>query len=179
MRKSVRHTRILALSSLFSALGVVLLYVGSFFEVIDLTVAAMAGILVLIAVIEMGRGMATLIWLATSLLSLMLLPNKFIAVGYAVYFGCYPLIKAVAERCPRLFSWGIKLVFTFVAMVALVLLSHFLFAMPMEAPILMAAFFLLAMFTAVIFDIALTKLVTLYLYRLRKMLRIDRMIRKK
>lgn len=177
MRKSSRNTRILSLSALFSALSVVLLYFGSLFEVIDLTVAAIAGILVLIAVIEMGKGMASLIWLSSSVLSLMILPNKYIAVAYALFFGCYPLVKAIAERRPRLLSWAIKLIFAFVAMVALVLLSHFLFAMPMETPILMVAFFVLAMLTSVIFDIALTKLVTLYLIRLRKVLRIDRMLK--
>ncbi len=179
MRKSTRNTRVLALSSLFTALGVVLLYLGSFFEVMDLTVAAMAGITVLIAVIEMGKRTAMLIWLATSFLSLMILPNKFIAVGYALFFGCYPLVKAIAERLPSVISWVIKLVFTFVAMVALVLLSHFLFAMPIEAPWLMVAFFLLALFTSVIFDIALTKLVTLYLYRLRRTFGIERILKKK
>ena len=167
------------MSSLFTALGAVILYLGSFFEVIDLTVAATAGLLVLVAVIEMGKRTATLIWLATSLLSLMILPNKFIAVGYALFFGCYPLVKAVAERFATVLSWAIKLIFALVSMTALVLLSHFLFAMPMEGPILMVAFFLLALVTSVIFDIALTKLVTLYLYRLRRMLGIEKILKKK
>ena len=178
MRKSTRNTRVLALSSMFTALGVVILYLGSFFEIIDLTVAAMAGLLVLLAVIEMNKRTATMIWLATSVLSLMLLPNKFIALGYALFFGCYPLVKALAEPLSRLLSWVIKLVFVFLAMVALVLLSHYLLAMPPEAPWMMVAFFVLALFTSVIFDIALTKLVTLYLYRLRRVMGIEKLLKK-
>ena len=179
MRKSKHQTRILAMSSLFTALGVVILYLGSFFEIIDLTVAATASLLVLITVIEMGKRTATLVWLATSFLSMLILPNKFIAVGYALFFGCYPLVKAFAERFSMVLSWAIKLLFAFVSMTALVLVSHFLLAMPMEGPVLMVAFFLLALFTSVIFDIALTKLVTLYLWRLRRMLGIERILKKK
>lgn len=179
MRKSKRQTRVLALSSLFTALGVVILYLGSFFEIIDLTVAAVASLLVIVTVIEMGKRTGVLVWLATSLLSLLILPNKFIAVGYALFFGCYPLVKAVAERFATVLSWAIKLIFAFASMTLLVLVSHFLLAMPMEGPILMAVFFLLALFTSVIFDIALTKLVTLYLWRLREMLGIDRILNKK
>lgn len=179
MRKSKRQTRILAISSLLTALGVVLLYLGSFFEIMDLTVAAAAGILVLLAVIEMGKRTGVLIWLATSLLSLLLLPNKFIALGYALFFGCYPLVKAFAERFSNFLSWAVKLVFAFVAMVVLVILSHYLLGMPLEAPWMMVAFFVLALFTTVVFDIALTKLVTLYVYRLRKTLGIEKMLKKK
>ena len=179
MRKSKRQTRILAISSLLTALGVVLLYLGSFFEIMDLTVAATAGLLVLLSVIEMGKRTGALIWLATSLLSLLLLPNKFIALGYVLFFGCYPLVKAFAERLPTFLSWVVKLVFAFVAMVALVLLSHFLLAMPLEAPWMMVAFFALALVTTVVFDIALTKLVTLYLWRLRRVLGIEKILNQK
>lgn len=177
MRKNTRNTRVMALSALFVALGMVILYMGCFFEVIDLTVAAVASLLILISVIEMGKGTACLIWIATSILALLLLPNKLIGAEYAIFMGCFPLVKALAEKLPRVLSWMVKLVFVLVAMSGLVLLSHFVFSMPMEAPLLMVGLFLLALITGVIFDIALTRLVTLYLHRLRRVLRIDRMLK--
>lgn len=177
MRKSTRKTRILALSAMFTALGVVILYMGCFIEVMELTVAAVASILILLAVIELGKGTATLIWLATSLLSLLLLPTKFIAVEYAFFIGSYPLVKAFTERYSRLLSWIIKLVFVNLALGLLVVVGHFIFGYPIESVWLLIATFLLATFTGVIFDIALTRLVTLYLVRLRHVLRIDRLLK--
>ncbi len=176
-KNSRRKTRVLALSSLFVALGVVILYLGCFFEVLDLTVAAVASLLVLLAVIEMNKGTAAMIWLATSILAFLLLPNKFIAVEYSFLMGCYPLIKAVAERFPKGISWAIKIVFVDVGMAVMVLLGHFVFAYPVESVWMVVAVFVLATVTAVIFDVALTRLLTLYLMRLRSALRIERLLK--
>jgi hypothetical protein len=41
---------------MFTALGVAILYMGCFIEVMELTVAAVAAVLILLAVIEMGKG---------------------------------------------------------------------------------------------------------------------------
>ncbi len=176
MRKTARQTRLLALSALFVALSVVVLYLGCFLEVVDLTVAAIASLLVVLAVIELREGYAIMIWLATSILSLMLLPSKFIAVEYACFMGCYPLIKALSERLPTVLSWVIKIVFVNLALGILVVLGHFVFGYPIESAWMLVATFLLATFTGVVFDIALTKLITLYFARLRKSLRIDRLV---
>ncbi len=177
MRKNTRKTRVLALTSLFVALGVVILYLGCFLEVVDLTVAAVASLLVLLTVMECGKGTAAMVWLATSVLSLLLLPNKFIATEYACLMGVYPLVKALAERLPRLLSWVVKLLFVNLALGALVVLGHFLFGYPIESAWMLAATFLLATVTGVIFDIALTRLLTLYLLRLRSVLRIEKLLK--
>lgn len=177
MRKSTHNTRVLALSAMFTALGVAILYLGCFIEVMELTVAAVASLLILLSVIEMGKGKATLIWLATSILAFLLLPTKFIALEYAFFIGSYPLVKAIAERYSRLPSWIIKIVFVNLALGLLILLGHYVFGYPIESMWMLVATFLLATFTGVILDIALTRLVTLYLERLRRTLRIDRLLK--
>ena len=177
MRKSTRQTKKLALSAMFTALGVAILYMGCFIEVMELTVAAVAAILILLAVIEMGKKAATLIWLATSILSVLLLPTKFIALEYAFFIGSYPLIKALAERFSLVASWVIKIVFVNLALGLLIVLGHYVFGYPLESLWMIIATFLLASVTGVIFDIALTRLVTLYLERLRRTLRIDRLLK--
>lgn len=177
MRKSTRQTKKLALSAMFTALGVAILYMGCFIEVMELTVAAVAAILILLAVIEMGKKAATLIWLATSILAVLLLPTKFIALEYAFFIGSYPLIKALAERFSLVASWVIKIVFVNLALGLLIVLGHYVFGYPLESLWMIIATFLLASVTGVIFDIALTRLVTLYLERLRRTLRIDRLLK--
>ena len=53
-RKST--TRDLAVCAMLSALGVVLLYLGSFVEIMDMAMAAIASFAVIITVIEYGKG---------------------------------------------------------------------------------------------------------------------------
>lgn len=177
MRKNARKTRVLALSSLFVALSVVILYLGCFMEVLDLTVSAVASLLVLLTVIEMGKGTAAMIWLVTSVLAFLLLPNKFIAMEYAFLMGGYPLVKAFAERFPRAITWVIKLGFVNVALAVIMVLGHFVFGYPIESVWLLIGTFVLATVTGVVFDIALTRLLTLYLRRLRSVLRIQRLLK--
>jgi hypothetical protein len=59
----------------------------------------------------------------------------------------------------------------------LVVAGHYVFGYPVESVGLLIATFLLATFTGVIFDIALTRLISLYLVRLRRTLRIDRLLK--
>ena len=95
--QSGRATRRLAVSAMLAALGVVLLLLGSFVEVLDLSMAAIASMLVVFAVIEMSRRYGVLIYAVTAVLSLLLLPTKTPALVYAAFAGYYPVLKAVLE----------------------------------------------------------------------------------
>ena len=99
---------------MLSALGVVVLYLGAIIEVLDLSLAALAPVLVIYVAIELGGSWPWLVYLVTGLLSLLLLPQKFGAVVYLLFTGFYPMVKKWAEqRLPRLLSLAVKLgVFT-------------------------------------------------------------------
>ena len=79
--------------AMLSALGVVLLLIGSFVEVMDLSAAAIASLLCVFAVIEYGGASPWLIFAVTSVLSMVLLPTKTPALMYLAFFGYYPIIK--------------------------------------------------------------------------------------
>ena len=74
--ESGRATRRLAVSAMLAALGVVLLWLGALVEVLDLSMAAIASMLAVFAVIEMSRRYAILVYAVTALLSLLLLPVR-------------------------------------------------------------------------------------------------------
>ena len=77
MRNRIRkQTKYLTVSAMLAALGVVLLSLGAMVEVLDISVAVLASLLTVYAVIEMGGAYPWLIWLVTSVLSLLLLPQK-------------------------------------------------------------------------------------------------------
>lgn len=170
-RKS--STRRLAAAAVLAALGVVLLTVGAFISVLDLSMAAIASLTVVFAVIELKGKYPFLIYLVTSVLSLLLLPSKTPALLFAAFAGYYPILKAYLEgRFSRTVSWLLKGL-AFVAAFALfgflsvkVLTLYELTWQAWYVAVLAAA---VAVF--VLYDIALTRLITAYLFRWRRRLR--------
>ena len=164
-----------AVAAMLSALGVVVLAIGSIIEVMDLTMVALASIFVFFAVIELGRPYPLLIYAVTSILSLLLLPNLFAAVLYLLFGGIYPILKQWLERRRPLISWLGKAVYFNAVLTAVVLLS--LYLLHVEDTGFTVAYYLLGNITFFLYDVAMTKLITLYFFRLRSRLRIEKYFR--
>ena len=96
-----KKTKSLAISGLLSALGVVILYIGSLLQVMSLATIFVASFLVVIAVLELKSPWHFLIWIVTSLIALLIMPNKFDAFEYAVFGGLYPILKYYYEKLSR------------------------------------------------------------------------------
>lgn len=169
MRTRRTATRKLAAAALLSALGVVLLGIGALIEVLDLSMAAMASLFTVFAVMELGGVYPYLVYAVTSVLALLLLPAKTPALIYAVFVGYYPILKAVFEKhLPRGLSLLAKvLVFNAGLALAVFLLLKFFYP---EADIAFGWKYLLLLLGTPVFllyDFALTRLITFYLTRLR------------
>jgi len=166
-------TRRLAAASVLSALGVLLLALGAFVEVLDLSMAALASLLVVLAVIELGGKYPYLIYAVTAVLGLLLLPNKTPAVLYTLFAGFYPIVKAGLERkLSRVLAWVLKLVI-FNACLALAAFVAVKLVLP-DAALILSYWWLLPIVGTpifVIYDIALTRLISTYIQRWRTRLR--------
>lgn len=167
-------TKRLTICAMLCALGVVILWLGSVIEVIDLSMAVIASLLCVIAVIEYGGGAPWLIFAVTSILSFVLLPNKGIVAIYAFFFGYYPILKEKLEMRGRVLSWVCKEVIYHLALVAILLSWRFLFftedlALP-STPILWVAVFAALEVVFILYDVALTRLISFYIFRLRRRL---------
>ena len=153
------------------ALGVILLALGALIDVLDITVAVLASLLCVYAVIEMGRAYPWMVWLVTSLLALLLLPVKAPALIYALFAGFYPILKEKLEKLSRVLSWILKLAVFHLSMLAIALLMKLVFHTEIELGTYAWMPFLiypLALVCFVVYDLALTRLITFYLFRLRK-----------
>ncbi len=163
-------TKKLTLCSVLCALGVVLMAVGSVIDVLDLSVCAFVSLIVVFVYIEIGASYAFGVYLATSLLSLILVPSKLIFVEYVLVFGIYPLIKALFERLPRWTWLVIKLAFVNAVIWLLVLVCEFLLGVPFiegDTLILKIGFYLLVNIAFVVYDIFITVMVRFYFDKLR------------
>ena len=75
-----------------------------------LGVAAAAGLFPIGAVLLAGRGAGFLCWAAASMLGLLILPDKGVALMYLCFMGLYPVVKSRLEQCAsRPLEWVGKL----------------------------------------------------------------------
>ncbi len=175
MKREEQRTRVrnLAISAMLAALGTVLLSVGALFETLDLSVAALASFLIVYAVIELRGGYPWAIWLVTGLLGLLLLPRKSAVLFYLAFLGFYPILKAYFERLPRLASWILKLISFHLSLGVILMLVRYVFVGALELPTGTYLWILwgMGLVCFVVYDIALTRMISFYLFRLQKHLR--------
>lgn len=163
-----------ALGGVVAALSLLLMILAGVTSTLVYAIPMITGALLMMLVVEFGQGFAGLIYVAVSIISLLLLGNKEAAIMYIAFFGYYPIIKSVLEKHLKGFvCWIVKYVIFNVAMV----LSYFIvtkifmisfedvesfgkFALPL---LLFAGNILFAMY-----DVVLTRLVSIYMYRWRK-----------
>lgn len=173
-KESVMRTRKLAVSAMLSALGVVILYLGSVINVLDLTMVAIASLFVFFAVIELGTPFQYLIYAVTALLSMFLLPDKFAALTYLLFGGIYPVFKAMFERLHYVISWILKFSFSNTVLSVIVAVSVYIMHIEDSEVGFTVGLYVLGNVTFLLYDIATTQLITLYLVKLRQRFRVDK-----
>lgn len=163
----MKRTKKLALSALLAAMTVVLLLLGGLVELLDLSAAALASLLVMLVSFELGAGYATLLWAVAATLSLILYPSG-ASLFYAA-IGLYPLLKRRLERFPRPIEWTLKMLCAALLLAAYVLIGKFVLMLADEVLTgwLLPVFLLLSLCAFVLYDVALSRLVVFYGLRLR------------
>jgi len=163
----LKKTKKIATSAVLCTLSVIILYFGAVFDVMFLTMAAIASLIVVYAVIEIGSSYPWLIYAATSLLSLLLLPNKLPAVTYFIFAGVYPIIKSYAERLPLIISWTVKLAVFNVCLTGLIFISKTLMGLEDLTFGFSPAVYVMGNLIFLLFDYVLSKMILLYMIKLR------------
>ncbi len=163
----MKRTKKLAAAAIMSALGFVILLLGSVITVLDLTAVALASFLVIMAVIELRGVYPYLIWLVTGILAVLLLPDKFGAVAYLAFGGIYPIQKEIFERLHYVVSWILKLSAFNTMLTVLIVVSTVILKLPYTEIGFTVTLYLVGNLAFVLYDIALTTLITLYFVKLR------------
>ena len=171
----------LTVGALLAALSVAIIALGGVIEVLDLSAAAIASFVCVFAVIELGGVYPWLIFAVTSVLSVMLIPSNLGAWCYILFFGYYAILKEKIERLKAPVAWALKMLIgniafaillfgfgtitygtglDFVELVNKVFDTNFGIVMVVGVILMVEALF-------VIYDIALTRIITFYLNKLR------------
>ncbi len=181
-----QRTKQLTLSATLAAMGVVLLSLGSVVEVLDLSMAALASFFCIFAVVELGRGYSFLIYTVTGILAVILVPQGLAGWIYILFFGYYPIVKEMLERLVRPLAFVLKFSVFNAAVTVYAVVCYFLFFGELEVllneisalfggmelgALLIIAIYAILNVIFFLYDVALTKLIILYLLKIRKKLK--------
>ena len=174
MKRKDRHASIkrLTFCAMLVALGVIFLGIGALIEVLDISMAVIASICVIIPMIEYGKGTPWMVYAAISVLSLLLLPNKFPVALFALFVGFYPILKEKLERKNTVIRWILKELIFNISLAIIVLLYFFLFFKgTIQVPWMIAVAIILAELVFILYDKAISKLIRIYVMEFRHRLK--------
>ncbi len=160
----------MTLGAMLCALCVTLMLLCSVFEIADLSVAGACSIVILFAVLELRGAYPYLMWVVISVLSLLLVPNKFPAVCFALFFGWYPIAKCALDRLRAVIGWIVKIAVFLACCGAVYLIETLFITVPEYTQIWLLPPVLL---TFVLFDVALTRLALGYQRVWKRKFKID------
>ena len=167
----MRQTKKVTLSAMIVALGTVFMVLGGFIEVLDLSVCALASLLVVFAYIEIGKPYYWLVWICTSLATFLLSPGKQLWILYLAIFGIYPILKAFFERIKNRSVWLVlKLVYINIILVAFTLVWEFVFSVPLfvfDNKLFVAIAYAVVNVGFIAYDAFISVMVRLYFVKLR------------
>ena len=164
------QTKKITLSALMVALGTTFMIIGAVIEVLDLSVCALASLLVVFIYLEVGSYYPWLVWICTTLATGLLYPGSLLWAEYLLVFGVYPLMKSYIERLPR-WSWIIvKLLYANAVIWILFLVCEKLLGIPFfedEGRLMRIITYILTNVAFVAYDFFITVMVRFYYDKLR------------
>lgn len=160
-----------SLGGIVAALSISLMFLISIVPMFTYAVPAAASMLLIPIVIEINKKWALGVYFSVSLLGLIVVPNKEVAVIYVAFFGYYPVLKAALESHLKIIpEWIAKiLVFNVSLLGSYYLMLKFMgvtidelerfgwFAIPL--------LLIMGTFAFVAYDYAMTKIINLYIIK--------------
>jgi len=164
-----RKTRVLTMSALISALAVLTLYFASVWPTGRIGLVALASVFTAAAVVEGGVRPGIGVYVVSSVIALLLVPERSTTLLYIVFFGYYPILKSLFERVRgTALQWLLKLLVLNAALTVIwFFLRALIFDFGDETP-LVALLYLGGNIVFALFDYGFSKLIWLYINRVSR-----------
>lgn len=174
----MKNTIKITICGVVSALAVVLMLATNI-PIMLYTVPALTGILFMIPAIEFNAKWAFLCFGVASVLSFILPTEREAFVMFVGLLGYYPILKLLIERIPsRVATFLLKFVTFNLAMAGCLFVIVKVLGLPIFESNKIDSWLIVAMFVAIvgnlvfwIYDYALTRLIGMYFFKLRKTVR--------
>lgn len=144
------------------ALITVILYAGSIIPTNKIFLMALAIVIGSIPCIIGGTKTSLIVYLSSSILGFIIVPNKFY-VGIYIIFGLYPVIKYISEKYSAILEYTIKYItFNVLVLVAYFIYENFIYISPLlDNAVTIIVVEVLLQIIFFIFDFAFTKFIML------------------
>ncbi len=163
-----------ALGGITAAISIILMVVAGVTTSLVYAIPMIAGAFLMVLVVEFGKGFAGLVYVAVSIISMLVLGNKEAAIMYVAFFGFYPVIKGLLEsHLKKIPCWIVKYLIFNVSMIVSYFVVSKIFMISFDdmeifgkyaMPLLLGAGNILF----AVYDIMLTRLISVYIYKWRK-----------
>lgn len=175
MKKSYK----VALGGLIMALCLVIMAFTTIVPIASFALPAVAGVALIILNLEFGKGWAFLVYIGVAFLNFFISSDHTAIISFAVLLGYYPILKGVIEGLRKtVLEWVIKMsTFNFAILIGVLLTvlifgKEILIAEYSEFGKLGIGLFILVCNTVfVIYDLALTKVITFIIIRFLPLLK--------
>lgn len=162
-----------ALGGMIMALCVLCMTATNLFPIASFALPAIAGVLIIPVNLELGKKWALCVYLGTALLSIFISSDHTAIISFIVLFGYYPILKGVIERIRKpLIEWVLKMLLFNASVGVGVLLTLLFFGLDTLiaeygelGKLGIVVFWAVCNVVFVVFDIALTRIITLIIYR--------------
>ncbi len=166
----MKQSKKVSLCAVISALATVIMLV-SYFPYFTYATPAVAGLFMMIPLIEINAKYATLCYITSAVLSLIIAEPES-ALLYALLLGFYPILKAVVERINKpVIEWVIKIAVFNLSVIAVYFALSFIFKISVDDFGKLGkygAYIFLGVGNAVffIYDIAISRMSVMYMMRI-------------
>lgn len=170
-----QSSRKMALCGVLAALSSAVMFACGLIPLATFATPALAGLFLLPLVIEFGPGSALMAYAAVGILSLMVVPDKEVSFTFIFLLGWYPAIKPSLDKLrPAIIQWLVKAFLFNLCVFAMYGLLLFVFPLGSvveefaDATVFFTVGLMaLANVAFIVYDLALARMRTVYIYRLR------------
>jgi hypothetical protein len=164
----LRQTGKVALGGVLGALSLTFMLL-TFFPFGTYALPAISGAVLIPFVIEINASSGWLVYAAVAILSLFISPDMEAKLLFISFFGYYPILKSLLERLKkRWLEWLLKITVFNVAIITSYFLLLFVFGLDADEIVQSGKYFVYGIIAAgnfvfIIYDMALTNVISLYL----------------
>ena len=167
MKTSVK----ISMGGIVAALSLVLMFLTSVIPFGTYAFPTFAGILLVLIVLNLGYCYAVAVYIIVAVLSFLLVTDKEAALLFAIFLGYYPIVKGLIERIhSKILQYAVKILLFNICMIGAFFIGTALLSIPKESFEIFGVylpwlFLVIGNFAFIIYDLCVTRLVTIYLLK--------------
>ncbi|MGI5848742.1 MAG: hypothetical protein ACOX8Q_01505 [Christensenellales bacterium] len=176
MPRFKRTAHRVSLTAMFASMSLLFLYLASVLPTMRITMYFLSSIFIMGLVLEEEIGLAFLMFVTVSLLSLLLMPDIIRVIPYVLFFGHYGIGKYFIQKRikDKVVGYVLKLLYFNIALALMYLLAKEVITKDvLDSGITFWVLIILAEIAFVVYDFVFTKVTAYYFNNIRRLLMKD------